>query len=73
MWLKLMPFGTGYFSKPRSLTGAMLQVPNDAGVLAVMALKPGLGLDYFENYQSWPPGRLPRLPAEIHLVLDGAG
>src|SRR5262249_10977498 len=50
-----------------------LDIPADTTVLNVLALLPGLGLDYFENYRSWPPGRnLPRLPPEIHLVLDGA-
>jgi hypothetical protein len=51
---------------------ATLRVRADAKVYNVLALKPGAGMDYFENYQSWPPGDLPALPPEIHLVLDGA-
>ena len=52
---------------------ALLEVPEDAQVFNVMALKPQIGLDYFENYSAWPPGRaLPRLPPEVHLVLGRA-
>src|SRR3954452_18616551 len=52
---------------------ATLHLPADARVEHILALKAGAGLDYFENYRSWPPGReVPALPPEVHLVLDGA-
>jgi hypothetical protein len=51
---------------------AAFRVLADAKVYNVLALKPGAGMDYFENYQSWPPGELMPLPPEIRLVLDGA-
>src|SRR5438874_1402444 len=50
-----------------------LLVPPEAKVYNLLALKPGAGLDYFENYASWPPGdEVAPLPSEIVLVLDGA-
>lgn len=52
---------------------ATLNLPADVGELNVLALKPGVGLDYFEVYRSWPPHReMPALAPEVHLVLDGA-
>lgn len=51
----------------------ILDIPPDVRVQHILALKAGSGLDYFENYRSWPPGdQIPALPPEIHLVLDGA-
>ena len=39
----------------------------------VTALKPGVGFDQFENYQSWPPlGRQMTVPDAVALTLDGA-
>jgi len=51
---------------------ATLRVPANARVYSILALKPGVGLDYFENYRAWPPGQLAALPAEIQLVLESA-
>jgi hypothetical protein len=52
---------------------ALIEIPDGSEVLHVLALKAGVGLDYFENYRCWPPNKpLPGLPADIHLVLGGA-
>src|SRR5437868_1662367 len=52
---------------------ATLNIPAGAQVSGVLALKPFAGMDYFENFRSWPPhNRLSDLPSEVHLVLDGA-
>ena len=52
---------------------ATLLYPSRAEVQSVVALKPGAGLDYYENYRSSPAvGDAPTLPGSISLVLDGA-
>ena len=49
-----------------------LSFPADAPVDWVLALKAGRGLDYFENYASFPTQERGPLPPEVQLVLDGA-
>jgi beta-lactamase regulating signal transducer with metallopeptidase domain len=51
---------------------ASLRLPRDAKIYQVVALKPGAGLDYYENYRSFPGTVLGELPAQISLTLDGA-
>lgn len=52
---------------------AVVHYPADARVNAVLAFRPGAGLDYFENDRSSPPiGDPPPLPESILLTLDGA-
>ena len=47
-------------------------MPRDAHVYQVVALKPGSGCDYFENYRSRNSSTLGEPPAEVALALDGA-
>ncbi len=49
---------------------ATVRVPEGAEVEWIVALKSGVGFDYFENYKSWLQP-LP-LPKQVKLVLDGA-
>jgi beta-lactamase regulating signal transducer with metallopeptidase domain len=51
---------------------ASLLVPADAKVSQVVALKSGVGFDYFENYRSWPGNVIGPMPAQVGLTLDGA-
>jgi beta-lactamase regulating signal transducer with metallopeptidase domain len=51
---------------------ASLRLPADAKVNQVVALKSGVGFDYFENYSSWPGSVVGKLPAQVALTLDGA-
>jgi beta-lactamase regulating signal transducer with metallopeptidase domain len=51
---------------------ASLLVPADAKVSQVVALKSGVGFDYFENYRSWPGSVVGPMPAQVALALDGA-
>ena len=52
---------------------ALLDVPEATQVFSILALKAGVGFDYFENYNSFPPTRpLLRLPPDAHLLLGGA-
>ncbi len=51
---------------------ADFRLPRDAHIFQVVALKPGAGFDYFENYHSWPGRELDTLPAKVALTLDGA-
>jgi beta-lactamase regulating signal transducer with metallopeptidase domain len=51
---------------------ALLRIPADAKVGWVIALKSGVGFDYFENYQSLQSRERPPLPERIELTLDGA-
>ena len=44
----------------------------DAKIYWITGLKAGSGLDYFENYRTWPFTDFPPLPAEVSLALDGA-
>jgi beta-lactamase regulating signal transducer with metallopeptidase domain len=48
-----------------------LRVPADANVNWVLALKAGAGLDYYENYTSFPYRLRGELPDPVHLVLGG--
>jgi beta-lactamase regulating signal transducer with metallopeptidase domain len=50
---------------------ASLRVPRDAHVYQVVALKPGVGFDYFENYRD-PYRVVGEPPAQVALTLDGA-
>lgn len=50
---------------------ATMRVPADAKVNVVVALKGGMGFDYFENYRSSNEKVMP-VPAAVKLVLDGA-
>jgi hypothetical protein len=49
-----------------------LRLPVDAKVDQVIAMKPGAGLDYYENYRARGGRERPPLPAEVTLVLNGA-
>jgi beta-lactamase regulating signal transducer with metallopeptidase domain len=49
---------------------ALLCVPSDAKIPWVIAYKPGVGCDYFENYRAWRAPDFPPLPAEVSLVAD---
>ncbi len=51
---------------------ARFRIPADAQVSWVVALKPGLGLDCFENYKTWPTTRVKPLPATPELILGDA-
>jgi hypothetical protein len=51
---------------------AALRFPADARVLHVIALKPGVGFDYYENYRSSPAIVLGPPPPQVTLTLDGA-
>ncbi|HTU93280.1 MAG TPA: sigma-70 family RNA polymerase sigma factor [Gemmataceae bacterium] len=50
----------------------VLLLPVDARVFQVVALKSGIGMDYFENYRSWPDRAQATLPKRVDLTLDGA-
>jgi hypothetical protein len=64
----------GFAGKETNAAGeAVLRYPADANVWWVVALKPGAGFDYFENYRTWfPTGKAQDPPAAVTLVLDGA-
>jgi beta-lactamase regulating signal transducer with metallopeptidase domain/protocatechuate 3,4-dioxygenase beta subunit len=49
-----------------------LRLPRDGKFHQVMALKPGVGFDYFENYRSFPGSVPGTLPEQVALTLDGA-
>jgi beta-lactamase regulating signal transducer with metallopeptidase domain len=49
-----------------------LRLPRDARVYQVVALKPQVGLDYFENYRFLPMDHFDEPPAQVDLVLNGA-
>lgn len=51
---------------------AEFKVPADARVSWVIALKSGVGFDYYENYRSLQSPERPMLANRIELVLDGA-
>ena len=51
---------------------AAVRVPADAEVWWVAGLKAGAGFDYFENYSSWPVGKIGPLPADVTVRLDGS-
>jgi beta-lactamase regulating signal transducer with metallopeptidase domain len=51
---------------------AALRLPRDARVFQVVALKPGAGFDYFENYHTWPGPVVGTPPAQVALTLGGA-
>jgi hypothetical protein len=50
---------------------ARFRLPADAEVRWVVALKDGVGLDYYENFRSFPPTDSGPLPAEVQLALAG--
>ena len=50
---------------------ASLRLPRDAEIFQVVALKPQVGFDYFENYRSWPMAVIGEPPAQVTLTLDG--
>jgi hypothetical protein len=50
---------------------ATLRVPEDAKVTEIMAMKPGVGFDYYENKASRKWLDVKPLPAEVTLTLDG--
>ena len=52
---------------------ATVRFPADGKIRWVLARKAGVGFDYFENYRTKHTEDLPPLPAEVSLVLDGAG
>jgi hypothetical protein len=49
-----------------------MRLPRDAQVEQVVALKPGGGCDYFENYSSRFSDKRAEPPAEVALTLNGA-
>ena len=51
---------------------ATLRYPAGIKVEQVIAFKPGAGLDYFENYRSWPRRVETPLPESVSLVLNGS-
>ena len=48
-----------------------LNFPADARLMQVVALKPGVGCDYYENYRSWPGSILGTPPPQVTLTLEG--
>jgi hypothetical protein len=54
------------------LRKAELLIPADAPVDWVVALKPEVGFDYFENYVAFPTTDRDPLPDSVRLVLDRA-
>jgi protocatechuate 3,4-dioxygenase beta subunit len=69
-------FDDGYHLLTSAETDArgqtVLLLPVDARVFQVVALKSGIGMDYFENYRSWPDRAQATLPQRVDLTLDGA-
>jgi beta-lactamase regulating signal transducer with metallopeptidase domain/protocatechuate 3,4-dioxygenase beta subunit len=51
---------------------ARFRVPAELALWWVVALKPGVGYDYAENYRSWPSSADAALPDAVDLTLDGA-
>ncbi|APW58915.1 M56 family metallopeptidase [Paludisphaera borealis] len=51
---------------------ARVRIAPDAELSSVAAVKPGVGLDYFESEVYWPGPKPAPLPETIELVLDGA-
>jgi beta-lactamase regulating signal transducer with metallopeptidase domain len=49
-----------------------LRLPRDADIHQVVALKPGSGCDYYENYRARLTDARVEPPAEVALTLDGA-
>ncbi len=54
-----------------ALGQTQFQFPYDAQVDWIVAYKPGFGLDYYENYDSFPTQIRLDMPAEVKLKLDG--
>ncbi len=50
---------------------AMLRVPTGVRTTCIVAVKPGVGFDYFENYQTETPTAVSPTPKEARLVLSG--
>jgi hypothetical protein len=59
-----------------AVTGAQgtvwFKIPADAKVSQIVAIKPGVGFDYFENYNTWPRTEPLALSGEVKLVVTGA-
>lgn len=55
------------------VTGSVtIRYPHRAKIDNVVALKSGVGFDYFENYPIWPSRGAEDLPRAVTLTLDGA-
>ena len=50
---------------------AVLRVPTGVRILWIVAVKPGVGFDYFENYQTDTPTDVSPTPKDARLVLTG--
>src|SRR5262249_10997084 len=50
---------------------AVLRGPTGVRTAWIVAAKPGVGFDYFENYQSETPADFSPTPREARLVLNG--
>ncbi len=50
---------------------AVLRVPTQVRTAWIVAFKPGVGFDYFENYQTDTPTNVSPTPREARLVLTG--
>ncbi len=50
---------------------AVLRVPTGVRTTCIVAVKPGIGFDYFENYQTETPTTVSPTPREARLVLSG--
>jgi beta-lactamase regulating signal transducer with metallopeptidase domain len=51
---------------------APLRYPQGKNVQWIIALKPGAGFDYYENYRTWPSKGGENIPEAVTLVLNGA-
>ena len=51
---------------------AVVRYPQGLDVEWIVALKPGAGLDYYENYRSYPTKGSATVPEDVTLVLSGA-
>jgi len=51
---------------------ARLKIPEGSLVTWIVALKPGVGFDYYENYRGTSHSPLPEFTAQATLVLEGA-
>jgi beta-lactamase regulating signal transducer with metallopeptidase domain len=47
-------------------------LPGNELILWILAVKPGVGADYYENYRSWIPSGESKVPESVTLVLNGA-
>ncbi len=51
---------------------ARVQYPAGRPIDHIIALKSGVGFDYYENFDSWPSRARPKPPDFVLLILDGA-